>query len=234
MKKQIIFATDNKHLLNFPELHPQPARNFIPSWYKNVPSKDYEETHSYKPKKINLAKTVKTCPSFIEVFNEGFVMVAPCDIWIRVEDNGVWEWKTPSDKYHLQEHEDFQMVDYTPNNQIKKILKLINPWSIITPKGYSVRQLPMMYHYNPNWYVSYGLIKTDVHHEAHQQICITGKENEILIKRGDPLNYIVPYKREKLSMKIEDGTTTKIFDKLEKSKLYVSSSFNSNYHKYKD
>ena len=234
--KKITFATDNKYLLDFPELHPQPARNFLPKWYKDLPvnARGGEGLNKYVPKKINLSRTVKTCPSFMEVFNEGYVFVAPCDIWIRVEDNGEWEWKTASVGFELAEHGNFQMVDSLPNKPIKQILKLVNPWHIFTPKGYSCRQLPMMHHYNPDWYIPYGVLKTDVHYEAHQQICVTSKDNEILIKRGEPLNYIVPYKREKFSMEVVDGTEGKYLDKIQSTKLYISSSFRSNYHKFTD
>ena len=45
MSKLIKFFTKNEVLLEFPELHPQPARNFIPDWYKNIPIKDKEEGH---------------------------------------------------------------------------------------------------------------------------------------------------------------------------------------------
>ena len=123
--KKITFATDNKYLLDFPELYPQPARNFIPQWYKDIPVNFNNTRFNYIPKKIPVGRTVKTCPSFMEVFNEGFVMVAPCDIWIRVEDNGEWEWKTSSNGFELQEHGNFQMVDALPGKPIKQILKLI-------------------------------------------------------------------------------------------------------------
>lgn len=232
--KKITFATDNKYLLDFPELYPQPARNFIPQWYKDIPVNFNNTRFNYIPKKIPVGRTVKTCPSFMEVFNEGFVMVAPCDIWIRVEDNGEWEWKTSSHGFELQEHGNFQMVDALPGKPIKQILKLINPWHIFTPKGYSTRQLPMMHHYNPDWYVPYGVLKADVHHEAHQQICYTSDENEIVIKRGEPLNYIVPFKREKFVMKVDDANKPKYMDRIQSAKLFVASSFRSNYHRYKD
>ena len=232
--KKITFATDNKYLLDFPELYPQPARNFVPNWYTKVPVNKKNPNANYTPKKINLGRTVKTCPSFMEVFNEGYVFVAPCDIWIRVEDTGEWEWKTSSNGFELVEHGDWQMIDYLPNKPIKKILKLINPWHIFTPKGYSVRQMPMMFHYNKDFFVPYGNLKTDVHYEAHQQLCITSDENEVLIKRGDPINYVVPYKRESFKMEVVDGTKPEYFDRIQSAKLFIGSGFRSNYHRFTD
>lgn len=233
--KKVIFTSSNSLLNEFPELYPQPARNFIPDWYKNMPINSPPMEMEYKPKKISFSKTVKTCPSFMEIFNEGFVMVAPIDIWIRVEKDGSWEWKTNDDQFTLDLHADFQWLNHIPNKnkKIKKVFKFNSPWHAITPKGYSLRQMPMMYDYeNSDFFVPYGVIKTDLHHELNPQICYTSKDNEILIKRGQPLNYLIPYKREKYTMSVEP--IDKYANTINRQKLYVRSSFRSNYHRYKD
>lgn len=227
--KKIIFTSNLDVLNDFPELHPQPAKNFIPKWYKDLSprgDKDYPRANL-----INLARTVKTCPSYMDIFNEGWVLVSPCDIWITVKDDGYWEWKTSSSAFELKEHGDFQMIDHLPNKPIKKILKFNNPWHAITPKGYSIRQIPLLYHYeNTDFFIPYGVIKTDKHHELNQQICFISDKEEILIKRGQPMNYIIPYKREKIKMVVEDYNLH--YKKIDKSKMYVSSSFRSNYHRF--
>lgn len=230
--KDIKFVTNIDTLLEFPELHPQPARNFIPDWYKNMPI-DYKLLNEYSPKLFSKNRTIKTCPSFMEVFNEGYVMVAPCDIWLRVQDNGQWEWKTAHPKFALDEHNDLQFLKHIPKSDIKKVFKFISPWYCITPKGYSVKQIPIMYDYKDTGFtVLYGNIKTDQHHEVNPQICVTVKEGEVLIKRGQPLHYLLPYKREKFKLKIDSiDKYAKIIDK---QHMYVRSSFRSNYHRYED
>ena len=52
--KKITFATDNKYLLDFPELYPQPARNFVPEWYTKVPVNKKNPNANYTPKKIKI------------------------------------------------------------------------------------------------------------------------------------------------------------------------------------
>ena len=64
-------------------------------------------------------KTVKMCPSFSEIFKEGFIILAPCDIYLRVEDNGEWQWATPDSEIRLDIHEDEQFTQHI-NNKIKK------------------------------------------------------------------------------------------------------------------
>lgn len=228
---KIEFFTNNKKLLSFPELLPQPARNFIPDWYKKTPVDD-KNINDYVAKLIPSGRTVKTCPSFMEIFNEGFVLVAPCDIWIRVEEDGTWQWKTAYADFQIEEHGDRQMVNHLPEKNIKKILKFVSPWYAKTPKGYSVRQIPMVYHYKQmkDWHIPYGVIKTDQHYFLNNQICITSDNNEILIKRGDPLNYLIPYKREKFTLKI--GDFNKHTKDIDKQHMEFTSQFRSRYHKY--
>jgi hypothetical protein len=89
-------------------------------------------------------------------------------------------------------------------------------------------QLPMMYHYNKEFYVPYGIIDTDIHHEINQQICIT-TDDEVLIKKGTPLCYLIPFKREKYKLSIEKYK--KHYDRIMRSQYYVWTRFKQGYNK---
>tara|TARA_R100001509_G_C4828581_1_gene202459 strand:- start:154 stop:858 length:705 start_codon:yes stop_codon:yes gene_type:complete len=224
MKNKIIFTTSVPGLLEHKELYPQPAKNYTPDWYKNIPI-DIKDNNKFVSKVIPNNKTVKMCPSFNDVFKDGYVIVAHCDIYLRVDKDGYWEWQTPDDLFPLDMHPDSQMLDYIKHTNVKKIFKLVNPWYCITPKGWSIKQIPLLYNFNPDWYVGYGILNTDVQHEINQQIFYTSDSNEILIKRGTPLNYIVPYKRSnKLNMDVVPMNNT-LSNKIDKGIRLVRSSF---------
>lgn len=236
MKKIKFFTKDKEQiLLDFPELYPQPSRNFIPKWYKNMPINDIEETEkTLAPKLFPYYRTIKTCPSFIEIFNEGFVIVSPCDMWFKVSNNGEWAYETSSNIVDIEPHHETQFTKYAPDtSNVKMIFKIVMPWYAVAPKGYSLRQLPLIYDYNPDWHIPYGVIRADNYYSLNPQILITSKNEEILIKRGEPLYCLVPYKREKFKMDI-----VKFDDKLNKDLLrqdvYIKSSFRSMYHRYND
>ena len=57
---------------------------------------------------------------------------------------------------------------------IVKILKIQFPMYIMTPPGYSCRQIPMTYLFDKNedWESMYGVIKTDIINELNIQIAI--------------------------------------------------------------
>jgi len=200
--KKVIFVGQDKYLNNHKEILPQPAKNFKPSWFINMPVDDIN-TNEYIKKLIPNNLTAKICPSFSEIFNEGFVLPSPCDLWIRFEKDGSWAWEASLGTIKLTEHNDRQFVNHTSMN-VKKIFKIEYPFYCITPKGYSVRQIPMFYHGNTEWHIAYGTIQTDKHHAINPQILITSDSNEIYIKKGEPLNYLVPYKREKFKLVFDD------------------------------
>lgn len=205
---QVTFVTEHEGFDNIKELRPYPASEYMPEWFKQVPSevKLAEGDNSISDhvrKKIPNIRTVKLCPSFSDIYNEGFILPAPCDIWMRVEEDGEWEYRLSNPSFSMEDHGNNQYVNHV-NNDVKHIFKLTYPYNIIVPDGYSIRQVPMIYDYNPDWHVAYGVVESDKAPEVSIQILYTSKENEVLIKAGTPLVYYVPFKRTKYTMNIGD------------------------------
>lgn len=209
--KNINFSTPILGLDQIEETKIQPSYKFIPEHFKNIPSQSFS--------------TAKNCPSFVEIFKEGFVIPAPCDIWFKGNNKEkTYEFKCALEEIKISVHTPLQYSEYTTSN-IQSIFKIDNVWYCETPKGYSIRQVPMIYHHNPNWYVAYGIIHTDMYSQINPQIIVTAENNEVFIKQGEPLCYIIPYKREKLNLKF-----TK-FDELKRQKERIKflGSFKSKY-----
>jgi hypothetical protein len=227
--KKIIWTSVLEAINDTPEVHIKKTKDILPEWFKNIPVYD-----NPKARPFDRIKTVKTCPSFSEIFNEGFVMVSPTDIYINVKDDGTYFWQTPNEHIALEPHTTEQYFKYANVPNAKFILKLVSSWFCFTPKGYSLRQLPMFYEDNPDFYVPYGTIKTDQSHEINPQLIFTNKKKEIIIKQGQPLATYIPFKRsDKLEMSIEKPQ--KYMSKILQGRFWISgSSWRSNYHKFKD
>ena len=154
---------------------------------------------------IRKTKTAKTCPSFAHYFSKGLVIPAWCDMTITLnEETQEFYIATGSSilaPYVIDLHPKTQFLDYADyspfNIKTTAIFKLICPWQIITPKGWSVLQLPMFYENNREWSIMPGIIDTDVHHELNQQLAYTGNLKEIYIAKGEPLVVYMPFKRSK-------------------------------------
>jgi len=227
-------------LLHIEELQPQPGRKFVPEWFKKTISDAHKnvKTDEFKSKKKPGLRTVKRCPSFHEIFDEGLVIVAPCDIWIRLYNfDTEWEWETRLEKaVEVEFHDHAQFRDPYGDKNIRAVFKLNLPWKFETPKGYSLRQFPMLYSNNPDWTIAYGVVRTDIHNEINAQLLYTSDKDEIFIKAGEPICYLVPYKR--LNNKYKLITNKKEREKFllkQRVNLYrIVATFKSGYHKLKN
>ena len=185
---------------------PQPAREFIPRWYKDIKTTRVSET----------IPNIKACPSFPLWFQNGYVVPTWTDIVLRYnETTGAHHWATPHEGYKMSFHPNAQLVPYLPDhikNDIAFILKTECPWRIMTPEGYSIMQLNMYYEYSPLFEALPGIIPSDIWHQINQQLIIKkstfrelGKEclekpflgwKYITIPKKSPLAVYVPFKRE--------------------------------------
>lgn len=204
-KNEIIFASVAQELSeDVSNIMPKPQRYFIPSWFKKVKSVDSGESWNY----ISKTKTVRKCPSFVEIWNEGFVITAPTDYLIKVNTDGTFQWKTAYsfEKYQqaedVEQHYNVQMIDYYPDKSYKKILKLQLPYRVYTANGVSCRQTPLMFQDNQNkdWEVPHGIVRTDKVHELNVQLIIKTFD-EIVIPKGTPLCVYAPFKRQQYKHK---------------------------------
>ena len=236
-RNKIIFGSLNKGLFLNKELMPQPIEAYMPNWFKNIPNMT---KNSYDFEYLKKQKTVKTCPSFVDMYREGYVILSPCDILIETYDDTTYKWQA-SINYKLQtgldlidQHGSLQFLEHYKNSDIKQVLKINLPIRIFTPKGYSVRQIPYSFSDNQQdfWEVPIGTLKSDIINVVNIQIFIK-KHGEFLIPAGTPLCVYIPYKREKFKHEYVDLTTNnKYKDLYEKNMLDIFKHFKLNKSKY--
>lgn len=178
------------------------AKEAIPDWWKKIEKVTSKDKINDTSNKGNLSN----CPSFPEFMSSGYVVKLWCDLELEVKTNGSFKWKTPLNQFSFSSHGDQQFKNWLPKNaqdNISIVLKPDCPWRVKTPPGYSMLQLPMLYHYNPIFDVAAGTIWTDIHHEINQQMLIK-RYGKMFIPRGTPLATYIPYKREKFDFEIQE------------------------------
>jgi len=213
--KKIIFISSIDGFDLIDNFKPKLAKYFMPDYLKNMPH-DNKTVYPIINKLVPNVRTAKICPSFIDIYNEAIVLPAPCDIWLSVNSKEAL-WRTTNDKIKMDYHENGQFVDYLPNPKaVKGVFKLYYPYQAIVPKGYSFRQIPMLYDFNKEWHVAYGQYAADSISQIVLQIFYTSDKEEVLIKAGEPLCMYVPYKRENFKIS---------FDKFEKYKDILNANF---------
>jgi hypothetical protein len=192
------------------EIQPKPAKKYLPDWWKDIPSQNQE------------GFTAKICPSMADYFSNGYVLPMWMDMTFKYsKESQRWESKHSGEPFlPLTVHGNSQLIDYADVNFIGKdasiVFKASAPWKVITSKGYSVLQLPLMYHFNKDFTVLPGIIDTDTLHDIHVQMAYHGNEEEIFIKRGTPLCVYIPFKRTKYNFSFNAQTEKekRIFDSL--------------------
>lgn len=193
--KNIYYTTKNEYVLNTKELQPKPIHKVIPKWFRDLKAFDED------------IKTVKTCPSFIDKYAQGFVNYASQDYQIDyIEETDSWEWRTNTtliDKKYsvhagnneIEYHNSRQLTGHIPKDKYYLTLKITLPYRVVTPKGYSIRQEPILFNENEHYDIVSGTWHSDRVHSFSVFILVKKKES-FVIKQGTPLVVHTPYKRE--------------------------------------
>ena len=180
---------------------PQPARKYIPEWWKNTPPYGLKKDGEEVTIKDKIEKsTVKVCPAISEWFLQGYVLPMWCDLHIEINEDETWSYTAAFPENHIKPYieQPNTYIDWLPKQHKKNavaLLRIDSPWRMKTPAGYSTYQFPMYYHFNPDFEVPPGPIWTDEYHLLNPQLIIK-HYGEIKIERGTPLCVYVPYKRE--------------------------------------
>ena len=151
--------------------------------------------------------TIKLCPAIHDWFDMGYVLPMWCDMEINIVDDGKggesgpkpYDLRTPSAKFQGSLMDNITYIHWLPEEYRDRgavgFIHLDVPWSMSTPPGISVYQMPMYYHFNPDFEVPPGPIWTDEYSRVNPQI-IVKHYGKFTIKRGTPICVFVPYIRD--------------------------------------
>ncbi len=176
---------------------PEPASESVPDWYKN--------TQSYlggakKPNGLGkTTATIKRCMPVFDAMTAGYILSTPADIYVsQIDGVAHFEWSSHS---LINFHPVEQAPEHPANNQ-NPYPKIMNPWGIKTPKGYSILLTEPMHRKLP-FNVLPGIIDTDTYCSPINVIFVMKDPKfEGLIPKGTPFAQVIPFKRESWRMGI--------------------------------
>ena len=213
MSKIIEFIA-HENIVGIDYIQPIPIKKNIPEWYKKL---------SMKPP-IN----IKHCMPFLDTLTSGYLLKCPIDYEYR---HNVWDFEDQDYKTHWNYAGPSYEVDRvkienininhgtqihgTPQVEGSSILKknlwlpvhkIMNPWLIKTPPGYSCLFLPPMNNTDERFSIIPGIVDTDIfQREVNFPFIINCRKDESvesLIKAGTPIVQVFPFKRDVWQMKI--------------------------------
>ena len=174
--------------------HPKPALHFIPKEYKEL-----EKFIGNDKQK----ETVKGSIPFLDSLTAGYIIPFDMDYLIEsdAEKKEVTTFRA-ANKETQEWHDKIQIPTEWKSSMGDKVLKIFNRWIIITPPGYSCLFINPMNRVTSDVEFLSGIVDTD-----NYPMCVNLPFNiknwgkEIMLKKGDPMIQIIPFKRESWKMK---------------------------------
>jgi len=225
MSENIIEFSSPNLYSSLEQNYPVPIKTNIPEWFKKL-------NHSTE------FETIKGCIPFLETLTTGYLLKIPQelkiyfnvtnpqtnqpDVFVKLNQrtspdilaaHGL-NMMVPGERGHPTEQ--LEGSPYVNINKNLSFVKIINPWRIKTPPGYSCLFLPPLNNADDRFFIIPGIVNTDTFPvEVNFPIVINGDKYptlETVLERGTPYVQVIPFKRESWKMKI------KSLDVLEKRK----------------
>tara|TARA_R110000751_G_scaffold253182_1_gene352785 strand:+ start:82 stop:828 length:747 start_codon:yes stop_codon:yes gene_type:complete len=214
LKNIIKFKANKEYIKHYQGYLPIPAKGNIPEWFKKL-------EHSVAN------KTIKGCMPFLDSMTAGYILKMPVDYYIahNVEHEGklktgMLSGTEPLKRFDVSReinlnygqeemHNTRQLGEspYVEKNKNLPVHKILNPWLIKTPPGYSCLFLPPMNNTDDRFSIIPGIVDTDTFiQEINFPFIVNGDKYptlETTIKIGTPYVQVIPFKRESWKMKIE-------------------------------
>jgi len=183
-------ATDKSMVDVWP--HPKPASRFVPEEYKKL--KRFKDNNLHSP-------TVKTCIPFLDSLTMGYIM--PFDQDYLVDPVGDDFSVTPANREEQDVgfHNQAQLPEKWHKVSGANAGKFINKWLIKTPPGYSCLFIHPMNRLEERFKIIEGVVDTDRYTNViHFPFILQKRDEQFIIKKGEPMIQIIPFKRESYKM----------------------------------
>ena len=205
MKKWV----EKKHIITFTDIHnpegaldiPRPASEYVPQWYKDAKAYLHPSGQQKLTDDGSAYVSVKKCMPVFDMMTSGYIMTTPYDIYIRQTPDG------PYFQWGEMEAVAFQSMNQTQNHpyfrDINYAVRILHPWSIKTPKGWSIMVMEPQHHEPGPIICSSGIVDTDKYPQPFNLFLKLRDPNfEGVIEAGTPLVQIIPFKREEWSSEL--------------------------------
>ena len=206
---KIEFIASSEHVLKVRE-HPKPASDFIPQWWKEMP------THSSEDKKFRLnpypSVTAKRCFPLLDSMTAGYIVTLWADLLVSKDKNNnkTVQWNTVEkicEPWEKNQSSNYEITEGYSDT----VFKYYHGWKIKTPKEYScLITHPFGY---PNLPIKTltGIVDTDMLETHANSPFLIKKDFEGIIEKGTPMFQVIPFKRDNWVSSITNDTEENFF-----------------------
>ena len=185
-----------------------PAQKHIPKWWKNLKTPSWEEAI---PDGVDSVTSMKSCPGFVGLYKQGFIVPAPCDLGIMIRNDEIYI-QAASDipaRFHSKaQHRGWLDSGY-------QNAKVFLPWHLVCndPSVDFLLAGPQYLdeEYYDDFFIPSGVTNFRYARSVHWHLMLRlGKDKEILIPAGRPLWHIIPLTNEKINLSVHHETEESI------------------------
>jgi len=180
---------------------PKPASEYIPQWYKDA--KSYTDISGKKAPTLDAtpSATIKRCMPLWDLMTAGYIIETPYDIYVRQMPNGPYFQWGNQDAIAFQSMEQFQNHPYS--RDINYAVRIVHPWSIKTPKGWSILVCEPQHHEPGPIVCTNAIVDTDEFSLPFNMFLkLRDPKFEGMIPAGTPFVQVIPFKRESWTSKL--------------------------------
>lgn len=184
-----------------PDYAPLPAKNFVPDWYKKTSA--YISENKKPTDEGIIPMTIKKCMPVFDSITAGYIIKTFSDVYVFIDkdddDKQIHRYTWPqTDQIGFHP---IEQAELHPMQNGLSFPKWLNPWSIKTPKGYSVL-IKNPSHIDSVFTIMEGIVDTDDYNiPINFPFTMKDKNFEGLIPAGTPIAQVIPFKRENWKMK---------------------------------
>jgi hypothetical protein len=191
------------------EYYPYPASKSLPKWYKDLEPwiNNVDGLQSYSPDRTG--QTGKRCLPMFDAITSGYIMPTAFDLYVGRDKDGQRRYSWPnSDRLTTQSiglefHPNEQMSTFENAKSYDAIPKILSPWAIKTPKGYSVLVIPPTNRDDLKIEIFSGVMDTDKFNSSGSFPFLFKDPSFVgIIPAGTPFAQVIPFKREDYQMRI--------------------------------
>lgn len=201
-KKVITWRPESSQLQDTGFVHPMPARDYVPQWYKNIPQ-FVPGVDKFNIQNGEYNHTVKACVPITDAFTAGFIQELSTDLQVTRDGQGstgiTWPYQFPWEPVRKPRHpsamEGFPAPDgYEPNPYL-----WIQPFEFGVPKGWSVLITHPLNRNDLPFRTMSAIVDSDDFPLRAEITFYLDKKFTGVIEKGTPIFQIIPFKREEWS-----------------------------------
>jgi len=176
---------------------PKPAVKNVPEWYKNTP--EYISENGKKFLGDYNPHTIKKCIPVFDAMTSGYILYTQVEVQV-IQEEGMPYYIWPS-----QSAISFHPIEQAPLHPLRDegpYAKWNNPYTIVTPPGYSVL-FTQPFHRDSVFTIFPGIVDTDTYNNAVSfPFILNNPKWEGIIPAGTPMAQVLPFKRDSWEHKI--------------------------------